>query len=243
MRGARADGRAAGIPAASSGAGRFRTPAPYDLEGGPFTESQLAMKRAAFWETQTSGRREVWDNLRVVCESLLAGNGELAATVIDSADIRVPGGDLSCVYDALGASYLLPRYLYASPRNIISERDMATMAGSRRTRAHDGPVIDVAVTMRLSASGSTMEQDVKMTLRSDNSASDVKRQLHEYLASGAADQVKDATTPRPNIWRGRGLPPQRQRLMFRGREMGPDVLVQEAGIAAGAFIQVFVRPE
>jgi hypothetical protein len=183
-------------------------------EGGPLTASALAMKRQAFWEGQASGRQVIWSNLRVAAEAMIAGDVELANTVLDAADIRVPHADLSVCYDSLGTSYAIPRYAYSTPNNVVSEKEAASLAAARR-KEHVGPVVDVPVIMRISAGTVTLEQDVKLALRSNQSVREVKTALHELLASGTADQVADPNTPRPNRWIGKGLPPARQRIMFR----------------------------
>ena len=44
----------------------------------------------------------MWSNLKVAAEAMLNVDYDLANTVLDAADIRVPNGDLSICYDALG---------------------------------------------------------------------------------------------------------------------------------------------
>lgn len=96
--------------------------------------------------------------------------------------------------------------------------------------------------LRLSACATSSEQDVPLTLRSDMTAAAVAAALHAHLAAGRADQVKDATTPRPNVWSALGgLPPQRQRIVFRGRVLANDATLHEVGVAADDVLQVFVR--
>lgn len=181
------------------------------------TAAQLASKRETFWGSQSSGAPVVWSNLRLAAEALLAGDSELATTVLEAADIRVPQGDLGLTYDASGRSYQLPRWVYSSPTNLLSAAEMDRLTASRH-RDHVGPVTEVPIVCRMSAAGRMLEQDVKLTLKSNTTVAELKARLHALLLSGEADQKADAGT-RPNQWRDKGLPPARQRIMYR---YGPD---------------------
>ena len=194
--------------------GGLAVPTPYDMEGGPVSQTQLALKRQTFWESRSEGHQTVWQNLRLACEALLENNRDIAQTVLDASDLRAPNGDLSLVYDSRGNSYVLPLYTFSTPRNVISDAEANKMSHNAR-KPHVGPIVDVPVVCRVSASNSNWEQDVKVTLKSNFTAEQIKQCIHEYLASGAADQVADATTPKPNKWIGVGLTPDRQRLMYR----------------------------
>jgi len=213
------------------------------LEGGPHTATQLAMKRQTFWESRTSGNATVWMNLRLAAEALLEANVELAETVLDASELRLTHPDLSFCYDASGASYEVPPWVFRNPSNMVSEDDMRKLTHSSK-KSHVGPVQMLPLTMRLSAGATSLEQDVKLELASDLTGAGVKAQLHAWLLSGKADQTPDPSTPKPNVWSARGgLPPSRMRLIFRGRIIDDDVYLQEANVKAGDILQVFVRPE
>lgn len=215
------------------------------MDGGPVTLSQLALKRQTFWETaHATGHATVWQNLHLAADALLEGNAELAMTVLEAADIRCANGgtDLSFVYDSTGNSYRLERWVFSNPSNIVSDADMAKISHSNR-KTHVGPVLDLTLTIRISPSTTSNEQDVKLTVKSNHTGEQVKRALHEALLSGAHDQVPDAANPKVNKWAGKGLPPVRQRLLYRGRMIDDDVHMQEAGVASGTIVQVFIRHE
>jgi hypothetical protein len=276
-------------------------------DNGHITQKELTNRRQTFWEAQTSGRRIVWENLKVsegwhgdtaarfqenadcgralvrhvcavvngsssapltfrpsltslptpphthpfpspvspaqvVAEAMLAGNIELANTLLEAADIRVPHGDLSVCYDSLGQLYQIPRFVYSTPTNTITEEEAAALAANSR-RAHTGPVTDLDVTVRISPSPSNQEQDVKMSLKSSQTVAEVKGSIHALLASGAVDQAHEPTNTKPNKWTGKGLAPSRQRLMYRGRELPEHFHMQEAGVSAGSIVQIFVRAD
>ncbi len=222
---------------------RVKATQPWAWEAGVLTAAQLSNMRATFWEAQTSGRRVVFENLKVVSEALLQGDVPLANALLDAADIRVPNADLSVAYDSLGHLYQVPRYCYSTPTNVVSEEEAAALA-RKNVKAHVGPVSSLPVILRLSASLTNQEQDVKMEVRSNETAAEVKAALHERLRGGECDQpVGGANNAKPNVWLGRGLPPARQRVMYRGRELPDTCHMQEAGVQPGGYLQVFVRPE
>ncbi len=222
---------------------RVKAVAPWTWEAGAVvTHTELSMKRATFWEAQTSGRRLIWENLKVVSEAMLQGNTDLANTLLDAADIRVPNGDLSVCYDSLGQLYQVPRYIYSTPTNAVTDEEAAALATKTR-KEHVGPVADVPLVLRVSPSGTNHEQDVRLSVKSDTTVGELKGALHAHLGSGAADQAADASNSQPNRWTGKGLPPHRQRIMYRGKELKDGVFMQEAGVSPGAIVQVFVRPE
>lgn len=214
------------------------------MEGGPFTESQLSMKRSAFWDSCAShgGDPTVWLNLRLAAEALLEGNTELADTVVEASEVRVSGPDLTACYDSTGKLYGVPAWACRNPSNMVSEDEMRRMAHSAK-KAHVGAVKTVRCTLRLSASTSTLEQDVKIDLASDMTGADIKAALNALLLSGKADQAADPSTPRPNVWSAcGGLPPARMRLVYRGRIIDDAVYLQEAAIPDGDIVQVFIKP-
>jgi Ubiquitin-binding domain/Ubiquitin family len=241
-RSSQSGGRGAGA-GTGRGRGRINLSSKFVLEHGPHTLTSLGMRRQQYWESRTTGRAESWANLRLVCESLLENNVELAETVLDASGFNVIGQDLApVVYDPSGASYEIPMWLYRNPQNLVSEEE--ARAGAANKKKHDGPVVSVPVLLRLSGGPNTLEQDVKLTVMSDQTAASVKKALHEYLLSGKADQQKDATTPKPNVWSTiGGLPPARMRLLFRGRILAEDTFMQEAGVTEGSVLQVFIKPE
>lgn len=243
----------------------LRSPLPPPARPAHLTPCLRRRRSATFWETTSSGRPVVWSNLRVAAEAMINGDYELASTVLDAADIRVPHADLTLAYDALGARYEVPRHVYSNPTNILSDEEFQRLSsggglnaggkGSRGVgggggggggapREFGGPQVELPLTLRICATQASNEQDVRLAARSGDSVGGVKLSLHAHLCAGGADQAPDASVPRPNVWSRGGLPPARQRLMFRGRELGDDVFLWDAGLRPdGATLQVFVRPE
>jgi len=203
----------------------------------------------------------VWDNLKLIAETMLNRDFELASTLVGACGLRTPHGDLSVVYDGAGALYELPLFAYADPTNLVSDeeaaaaaRESARAAGAGAAAAHRGPPAGVDVVLRVSAAAESLEQDVRLGgVRTDTSVGELKERLHAALASGALDAGRRAepgggpaatASASPNKWAGRGLPPHRQRVMFRGRELRDEACLQAAGVEPGpdaTILQVFLR--
>lgn len=233
---------------AGTGEARIGRPEPWNAVP-PISEQQLAGDRATFWETQPQlgGNPQVWETLRIAAEALLNGDLELCSTVIDAGDIRAVDGSLELCYDSTGVMYQLPRFIFSTPRNLVSAADAVLPKRS----GHRGPVVSIPVTIRLSASPKTTEEDVDLVVRSDQTIADVKRQLHAALVSGAHDDPAgktggDTSSSRRrgegNTWRDIGLPVQFQQVYARGRHLPDECLVQECGVTDNSFLQVFIKP-
>jgi hypothetical protein len=217
--------------------------------------TSLSNKRATFWETApaSGGQRTVWDNLKMCAEVMVNGDMELASSLLAAADLRVPHGDLSVVYDSQGRLYEVPRYAYSNPSNLVTDEEASAALAARAAKgaSHVGDVLTLAILLRVSPSGAVSsrsggnsEQDVKLEVRTDMRVGALKQLLHATLTSGERDQVGGEGMGRPNLWKGKGLPPARQRLMFRGRELRDEAHMQECGVTeAGSVLQVFARPE
>ena len=65
-----------------------------------------------------------------------------------AGDIRAVDGSLELCYDSTGVMYQLPRFIFSTPRNLVSAADAVLPKRS----GHRGPVVSIPVTIRLSAS-------------------------------------------------------------------------------------------
>ena len=199
-----------------------RLPIPWKWPGEGVTVDDLTTRRTVFWDTVGStGRSVVWQTLRVACEALLQGDIELASSIVVAGGLTVPRGDLSAAgsllaYDHLGAAYEVPRFLFSTPANVLTQAEAAARAAARRPPTDPNrPSVPFAVTLRLAATGVSQEQDVKISLGSTSSVADLAAALDAALASGKYDVPPEETVKKPNVWVGKGLPADRQRIMFR----------------------------
>ena len=134
--------------------------------------------------------------------------------------------------------------MYSSPANVSTEEEAAAAARAAR-KEHVGPVLELQLVLRLSPSAASSEQDVALRASSSDTVRDLKEALHTKLTSGDCDQGGGGPgggggSSRPNKWRGTGLPPRRQRLFFRGKELQADHFLQELNVESGSIIQVFL---
>ena len=171
----------------------------------------------------------------------------------------MPFFDLSVCFDSLGAQYCAPRWAFSTPAGVVSDdefRRASARAGARRGEYSGPPGELPGLVCRISATGASGEQDVRLgsggcggaapggALSNGSTVLALKAALQATLLSGRADQAADANTPHPNRWAASGgLPPARQRIMFRGRELADDAFLHDAGLTQGAVLQVFVRPQ
>lgn len=187
-----------------------------------------------YWESLLTGSNQSRETIRVAADCAMTGDYDSATAILQAVDFRT-AGTLAVVWDSRGNQYNLPTYVYSRPRNVLSAEEAAAM--HRQVQAHVGPVVDVPVVVRLSSSKTTLEQDIPLTLRSDNTISEVKGALHEELLTGSHDKKEGSD----NTWAGVGLPPARQRVIYNGREMVDGHHLQQCGVAPGSFLQVFIR--
>lgn len=69
------------------GTGILRPVEPWDNPSGPIAQSVLIRQRQEFWESRVTGAKIVWDNLKVVCDSLLNDPPEYesASAILEAA--------------------------------------------------------------------------------------------------------------------------------------------------------------
>lgn len=212
------------------------------VEGGIISSSAIAEIRARFWLTRTENNPEAWEALHVCSDALLQGDMGLAGTVVSSAGLRVGGrAGLGEVWDARGRLYRVPRYCWQTPTNVVSDAVAAAAAGPRVSE-HVGPAESWRVVFRLSPSALNDEQDVALSVPSSTTAKSLRERLSEHLTSGAEDQPPEAEHASRNQWKGHGLPPAWQTIVFSGRVLDDAQHLQGAEARDGSILQVFVRP-
>ena len=137
----------------------------------------------------------------------------------------------------------LPIWTWSTPANVISVEEANRLSAARRkeSRVLAAPL---SLRVRVAPTASSREQDIPLTgLSTSTPVDEFKAKLHEALLSGKFDQTGDAANKQPNVWGGArgGLPPPRQRLMYRGRELVDGSLGQGGVVEDGAILQVFVK--
>ena len=95
------------IPGKFSGEGIKKTPA-YET---PLSKHALENWRKEFWETRTSGSRQIWNCIRSACEE----NHETSEALILAADLQMPQNSLTLCIDETGVYYRVPICLINDP--------------------------------------------------------------------------------------------------------------------------------
>ena len=228
---------------------KVRPVSPWEVQP-PISDTELNLKRQSFWESQTTGRPIVWQNIKVVAEAMLNNDFDLANTVLEAADIRVPYYDLSLCYDSYGQSYQVPKYAFSTPYGVLKDVDANRMSSMAKKKQHVGEVTHFNVVIRIAAGVKppTQEQDITLPISSAQTSLDIKTDLQSRLLSGEEDggNNKHDSSPKNtqcNQWSQiSGIPISRQRLLYRGRMLGDDVLAQELGLEEGFVLQLFIKP-
>lgn len=99
----------------------------------PWTRAQLQREREAFFDTRISGRQEVWDALKMVCDLLQKGEVEQAQGIMDAVGLSCPNGRVATgkgrdkvkggVYDERGVSYELPAWVVQDPEDVLEDSE------------------------------------------------------------------------------------------------------------------------
>ncbi|KAF2211440.1 hypothetical protein CERZMDRAFT_43166, partial [Cercospora zeae-maydis SCOH1-5] len=164
-----------------------------------WTRRILEQQRKEFFDTRTNNRREVWNALQVVAESMRAGDLVQAQALLDAADLTVPNGrlargakgkerQLEGVYDDRGKLYDIPYWIVADPADIIeggdekdvehTEDDEDADSGSRREEKGKGRAEDIGEEVRVTARLNTAK-DVTVTVGSRQSISNLRRKIEQ----------------------------------------------------------------
>lgn len=178
----------------------------------------MRSKRDEFWETSPAfdGQRVIWDALRaatVAAESLDFG---LAQAILDGANVSVPNGYLTEVYDELGTQYKVPIYCLSYPVNMVKE-DNGRDSPAEYSEPVDGTGDEVVLKLRLSSS----LQDARLTVFSRDTIGQCKKRLQ-------LQEKVDACC---------------QRWFYAGKLLGDKQLLEEARIQSGYVVQVIVNQE
>lgn len=86
-----------------------------------WTTGQLARERNIFFETQVTGRREVWSAVQLATE-MVRESGDLAGAkaVLDASGCTCPTGRLAeGVWDERGELYKMPKWVVSDPVNVV----------------------------------------------------------------------------------------------------------------------------
>lgn len=126
-------------------------------------------------------------------------------------------GSLVDAYDELGNHYVIPVYCVSLPTNIIQKEDSSVSHGSKDTIPEQASGEELIVKIRLS----TMTKDLKMTVRTGETISSIKKRIH------AEHDVH----------------PSKQRCYFAGKLLTDRLTIADTKILKGFVIQVIIATD
>ncbi|KAI4837558.1 hypothetical protein E4T44_08291 [Aureobasidium sp. EXF-8845] len=105
---------------------------PPQLALTPWTPSELARQREAFFETRVSGRPEMWAAMKQVTELVGSGDLKAAQTILDATGATCPTGKICVerrrggqrkggIYDDKGLLYEIPGWVVSDPEDLVAE--------------------------------------------------------------------------------------------------------------------------
>eukprot|EP00483_Globobulimina_turgida_P001964 UN01966 len=96
------------------------------------TRTELRNKREMFWETRSSGIREIWYGLRSAAQLIRDGDDDSAQAVICAigcTPLKLGRSKKSFFsYDERGAKYVMPLYLFEEPKTLIENMGLLNNA-------------------------------------------------------------------------------------------------------------------
>lgn len=107
-----------------SGEGIKKTPA-YET---PLSKHALDNWRKEFWETRTSGSRQIWNCIRSACEE----DHETAAALVMAAGLDMPNNSLTLLIDETGIYYRVPICLINDPISYDRDYNAQKLANKAR---------------------------------------------------------------------------------------------------------------
>jgi len=105
---------------------------PPQLALTPWTRSELARQREAFFETRVSGRPEMWAAIKQVTELIRSADLKAAQTILDATGATCPTGKICVerrrggqrkggIYDDKGLLYEIPGWVVSDPEDLVAE--------------------------------------------------------------------------------------------------------------------------
>jgi hypothetical protein len=176
------------------------------LDSRPILSRKTLLKeRTAFFDTRVTGREEVWQAVRLVCESIEAGELDQAQALIDAAGCTCPSGDVwgkkGGIYDEFGEKYVVPTWIIGVPAGIveggddadeIKEVDVSPESGKGKKEKGKGRMIVDEDTLS--------EGDLRVRVRMSHTARDVVvRTSNDDKVGRFLMRVRDEAKVWPNL--------------------------------------------
>jgi len=179
----------------------------------------------------------MWQAIHVAADALLADDLPLATAILEASSIVSSTGSLELCYDERGHRYKVPQYCYSHP---IELRVADPSSGSKAPSSSSGaPAEHNSNPINLKVRLNPGDKNYVIKIMSGELVSDLKRSIAEQSCPKPADG-DPADPPPASSW---VHPPQRQRIMFLGRELKDQQRLCDLHLDEKKVVQVFLRPD
>ena len=206
----------------TTGEGIKKTPA-YET---PLDRHGLEKWRKEFWETRTSGAREIWQLLRNACEA----DHETAQALVAAADLDLPQNSLTtCIEKRSGLYYRVPICCINDPvnyeKNYLEQKLKNKEAPPKKTIKVSDLQTDSVQNIKIKM---LPDKVVTADIENDMTIEDLKKLYIAELEKKMPDEAKD-------------MDPKKLRFLCLGKELKDDLFVYSYDIRDDLTIQCMKR--
>jgi len=189
--------------------------------GSKITVEDLAKMREEFWHTRVDGNQAMWLSLKGAADALIEGREDMANSLLQAAQITTPEGSLLSCYDELGHEYVVPKWGYSNPSDLI--QNSAHKEAQNTCPSSLGGGDPVTVHFRVAPG----EKDFTIETTTGTSIEHVKFQLKQKIEE-SSEEIK------------REIPyTAAQRIVFRGKELKNNETVGNTKIDSTFIVQAY----
>lgn len=227
-----------------------------------WTRAELDKEREDFFDTQVTGRPEVWQTVHAALRELWEADRVkraqapgredtaddpvlgVAQGILRAAEITLPTGDLANgVYDSLGQYYALPEWIVRDPTNLVTDshddvetdRKIAAVSGGESSEE-----ADEEETLRRREEKGKAVADTQPTTKIRVRISETSRDV--VVRVGAEESVRSVGQ---KALQKSGLDPstRRVRLIYLGKALNDDASLTSQGHHSDHVINAFINSQ
>lgn len=131
-----------------------------------WTRKRLEKERNDWWDTRTTGSAEIWRALRLMVESLQAGDVGEAQALLDATECTCPNGMLwRGVFDGRGEWYRVPEWVVIEPEGLVEDEEVQGNAQAEGDKEGDEEAETLGEPVKVRCRLSTTSQDYSVNIR------------------------------------------------------------------------------
>ena len=222
----------------------------------PMTQRELETAREEFWHTRVTGAPEMWGALRMAADAVRDGDCALANTILVASELSAPEGDLGLTYDIRGTRYEVKRFCFSTPANVLTgaaemkvcdkkpgaadgESGGAGASGAASGAANPAAASGEQVPLKIRVCSAGVPRDITVSVPASSTIWNMKAQLQKD--TGGQEGIP--ATEKAKVCGIDPVPgPDRQRVLYRGKELRDAQLLADCKIDPESVVQVFIRP-